>query len=257
MTSESNRVRSSSEWRAILSEQDRSRAAELYRSLASVLGSNDVSELLSLMESPDQREHSAAIGLLMIAMKKHKLMLSDSQRSQVLRSLPRLLRTFPDSAGMAAFHMFQLLDQSGAEDFLLNGVQPENLSGGDLGIYAASLNLLTSSPAVVEKLAEFSRRSDGLGDVAQRQLERRGILSPNVLQATAEEWRRTRSRESLNRLFNAFISHQVERPIDPVLQLLGAPSEHKGSRYFYHTIDGLTLFLEQDDRGRLKSMRIK
>lgn len=61
MASESNRVRSSPEWRAILFEQERSRAADLYRSLASVLGSDDVPELVSLMESPDEREHAAAM----------------------------------------------------------------------------------------------------------------------------------------------------------------------------------------------------
>jgi len=60
----------------------------------------------------------------------------------------------------------------------------------------------------------------------------------------------------LNKLYSSFISHQVNKPIEPILQLLGTPSESLDHAYIYE-VDGIQLYMEENVEGNLIGLKLK
>jgi hypothetical protein len=235
-----DRLTSSSEWNALLVEADASRRADLSKRLAASLLGEDLPRLISLLNSVEESAQLAALKVLMDIARSRRQLFKGRGRASILSKLrPRLV------------------DPAQAEEFLTENVKVSELTDRELATLIADLSMFSSSSRAISSLREIAKKPGPVGKDARRRLQNMGFVSEEEIVAMAKEWRETRSRDPLNRLFNTFISRQGELPIEPVLKLLGPPSEHKDSRYFYHTSDGLTLFLEQDDLGRLKAMRIK
>jgi hypothetical protein len=48
------------------------------------------------------------------------------------------------------------------------------------------------------------------------------------------------------------------KPVDEVLEMLGPPSEKAdGLRFWYHSSEGITLFIESDHDGNIRAATIK
>src|ERR1700719_418446 len=252
-----DRLTSSPEWNALLVEADASRRAELSKRVAASFLGEDLPRLISLLNSVEESAQLAALKLLMDIARSKPQLLKGGVRASILSKLRPLLRVYPKSPGLSAFYLFRLVDSAQAEEFLTENVKVSELNDRELATLIADLSMFSSSSSAISSLRDIAKGPGSVGKDARRRLQNMGFVSEEEIVAMAKEWRKTRSREPLNRLFNTFISRQGELPIEPVLKLLGPPSEHKDSRYFYHTSDGLTLFLEQDNLGRMKAMRIK
>jgi hypothetical protein len=257
MTSRSQ-LNDSRTWNELLVEEDGSRQADLCRLLAGTLGSEDVSHLITLLKH-DMAEVTqlAALKVLIATARNRPQLLNEKSQAEILSGLKPLLASYPKSPGESAFYLLRLVDSVKAEAFLIREVNVTELAHQELTTFIANLSLLPSSSRIEAVLRELAKRPGGAGHDAQRRLENMGYVSDDKIAVLAKEWRDTHAREPLNRLFEAFISHQGDKAIKPVLELLGPPSERKDKRYFYRTADGLTLYLEQDDKARLVAMKIK
>ena len=244
------------EWNLLLAEQDASRQAELYRTLAASVGDQEIEHLVSLVNSQEEST-PAALKVLMAIARSRPQLLKGERQTDIVNRLQPLLEQYPKPLGLSAFYLLRLVAPRAAEDFLISAAKSGRSTDHELSTVIADLCLLPPSSRVRDALEEIQKHGGQAGAEARRRLENLGYISEETVRALAKKWKETRSREPLNRLFEVFISKQGGKPIEPVLEILGPPSEHKDLRYFYHTADGLTLFLEQDNQGNLRAMRIK
>jgi hypothetical protein len=249
-------VTKSEEWKALLPEEDRSRRNVLYDSLLQQLKVSDVDTLASTLESPHPAETMAALGLLLVTLRKRKELIEDSSKSEIAARLRPLLNQYPGPVGLNAFHLLKVLDPEKAENFLLN-VHTDRLLQTELLTFISNLVLFPSSRAAIGKLSQLSHLPGESGETAKRQLENLGIMASDEISRIAEDWRKNKTKDSLNRLYYGHISFQGGQPIDSILTLLGTPSRQDGRDYFYDSSDGVTLRLEVNSERRLKAMKIK
>jgi hypothetical protein len=243
------------EWNLLLAELDPSRQAELYRTLAASVGDEEIEHLVSLVNSQEKSTPAALKVLTAIARSRPQLL--EGRQPDIANRLQPLLQQYPKPLGLSAFYLLRLLVPRKAEDFLIGAAESEGFTDQETRILIADLSLFPSSSRVKDALEGIKKHGGQAGAEARRRLESLGCVSEEEVSALGKKWRETRTREPLNRLFEVFISKNGEKPIGPVLEILGPPSERKDRRYFYHTSDGLTLYLEQDEQGRLTAMKIK
>jgi hypothetical protein len=249
-------VTQSEEWKALLAEEDRSRRNVLYDSLLQQLKVSDLDTLASALESALPAETMAALGLLLVTLRKRKDLVGDVSKTEIAARLRPLLNQYPGPVGLNAFYLLNVLDAKKAEDFL-RSVDTDRLLPTELLTFISNLVLFPSSGAAIGKLSQLSRLPGEAGETAKRQLENLGIMNSNEISRVAEDWRKNKARNALNRLYYGHISFQGGQPIDSILTLLGTPSRQDGTDYFYDSSDGVTLRLEIDNERRLKAMKIK
>jgi hypothetical protein len=246
----------SPKWDLLLAEQDASRQAELCTELAASVDGEEIEYLVSLLDLRG-RSTRAALKVLIATARYRPQLLGGERQREIVGRLEPLLHDYPNNLGLSAFYLLRLVDRDRAEKFLIDATKSGRLTDREKRTLIADLCLLQSSSLVRDLLEEIEKRGGEAGAEARRRLENLGYTNGEELDALGRKWRQTRMREPLNRLFEMFISRQGGQPIASVLEILGPPSERKDSRYFYHTTDGLTLYLEEDDQERLTAMRIK
>lgn len=244
------------EWQFLVQEKDPSRTTALYQKLAAGLERADVDYLEKLLESGTEDERLRAMRVLLAAVRSGSQAFEHGSRQRLSSMLAHMSSSYPKELGLTAFYLLRSIDTDNAEKALL-AVKPGNLDEAALFTYISNLSLFPVSSAAMEMLRHLSSRDDTVGRRAQLQLDNLGLMGEARVRDFAEQWRLTKSRDALNKLYYGFISHQGGKPIGPIIKTLGPPSRQVGSRYFYESSDGVTLYLEVDNTGNLKAMNVK
>jgi len=92
--------------------------------------------------------------------------------------------------------------------------------------------------------------------MATQYLEIAGFISAENLERLGAEFRKKHTAKALNRIHSYYILRQVNRPLAPILKLLGEPTTRLGNAYIYEA-EGVQLYMEQDAEGNLSGLKIK
>lgn len=231
----------------------------LKNTLVDQLSPDDFSELIDLANDGDERHKQLAISLL-LAMRgrlKSDSRLSPADRERLRALTERFMRAhYPfEPFGASAYQILSQLDTVIAGDFLADELQIDDKWEKPI-LNRVLGDMLTGSPKSMARLEQLSERSDKLGKAAISYLELAGRISPQKLRDLGAEFRASHTARNLNRLYSAYILHQVNKPIAPIVELLGEPSRTEKSNYIYDA-EGIQLYLEQDRNGNLTGVKLK
>ena len=106
-----------------------------------------------------------------------------------------------------------------------------------------------------DRVQELRGQEGFIGERATFYLESLGYISLSKLEGIGRDFRKNPTGKLLNKLYSSYISHQINKPIEPILKLLGAPSKKVQHVYVYE-VEGIQLYMEDDAEGRLVSLKL-
>jgi hypothetical protein len=247
------RILSSPEWRSFITEQDYRRSLELGRELAGALTENEFLQLAEALQDVSVRE--AVLNLLLQVPKQQAPLMGNSQ--ELMQAIGAILTSeYPESnLGMKALHILHSIAPGRAKAFLLN---LDILSLNDEKHLRRVIWDIVSFDLMelVPTLRELEKRGGAVGEFAKKTREGMGAVDDHALFEMAADWRRTKDGNLLSRLYHIFIRFQMEKPIQPLLDMLGEPTGRRTDHLWYDASDGSTMYLEHDSAGRLVGAKI-
>ncbi len=244
-------------WKSVLAGDDPYGRAK--QALVSQLTTRDIDSLIAFVEDGSEKERQAAYSMF-VSMRSQ--LGSDARLSQASRErlrgvlLQHVRANYPlVPASASTFLILRFLDPQSAADYLANELQLDGAWPIEI-INRVFGDMLTGDKRSVARLQQASSENGVLGGRATFYLEMGGHISATTLQQLGREFKETKAAKALNRLYSSYISRQLQQPIEPILQLLGTPSRVGKGAYVYDA-EGIQLFLEEDDQGRLTGARIK
>lgn len=248
----------SPEWTALLPVEGPLPLPQLNQ-LAATIDSARLDELTALLETGSDRERRLAVSVVAavsFAFRNEPQRFAAADRGRLADALvASATPNYPQRpTGLQAMHALRFLDGSRAAEHL-RIVEPQP-DWSSMSVDAFLNDMQFTLPDWVERFQEFARHDGELGTRALSRLESAGHISRARLDSLGEEFRRQRDVRTLNKLYTVFVAHQANKPIDPVITLLGEPSKRLTGAYIYEA-EGVQLYLEQDGEGRLTGMKLK
>jgi hypothetical protein len=217
-------VLQSDEWQECVRDHRRG------RELAPRLDASDVSSLIRHLKSASDKEQEAAIHLLQFALKE-KIPVNEQQKKDLLMALQPIVAAYPDHPVGQALVLMSKLDETSTSQFLLEEVDGLRIAEWRFRGY---LGDLSPSPAVVDRIVQYSKLPGPRGATAARLLKSMGIIEQKEVEELAARWRVARSVQTLNDLYEFYISHKLcGKPMKLLLELLGPPTTHDSSSCWY------------------------
>lgn len=244
------------EWKQALSASVSERN-EITRTMTATLSAADLKELVQFLRSGTQEEKDTALRLLgpIVRSKDAQRQLPQDWQAAAWAILRE--ETFSPS-GTLAWHLLLHVDRDGVNDFLMK-MPVAKLSEAERLLLIGRLCLAPRTDAFA-KFREIEALGGREAGEARRQRENLGGVDDDVLEALAADWRRNRTRESLNRLYNVYVSHlSVGAPLTRLVQLLGPPRQHAPHDYRWVTNEdhAMQLAVFTDADGRVDGWKLK
>jgi hypothetical protein len=164
--------------------------------------------------------------------------------------------SYPDQPGLSAFVLMSRVALPVAESFLIEDVDPSKIPDSYFKFHLADLRRVKSSRAM-DRIVKFSEKEGQRGQEAKRLMKTLGVIDPVEIEELITEWRDTKSLKWFNDLYSFYLPHQVGKPIGKLLELLGPWDRHSFNEYWYDSVEGPSLFLQEDEHGNLRTARLK
>jgi len=224
---------------------------------ASTLGESEVLDLLGIIRDGTLNEKDAALRFLapVVRVRPRPSWLP----AHWLDPVVAVMRDHSwDAAGAIAWHLVYGEDPDAAFEFLVS-IPLDGLDDHQLRGLIRNLRLAPRELAFA-RLGDIVKLGGSIGAASLRAIENLGGITPSALAAVAEEWRESRSRDALNRLYHVFIVHQpAGSPIGPILDVLGPPTLENSHDYRWETDeeDPIQLAVFTDGAGCLDGFKLK
>jgi hypothetical protein len=233
--------------------------ARLAEELASKIGHSEANEIVEFIRTgTDQQKETALTILLMLrgSLRDGPARFSEAQRYELTSILLGLVQQqYPlDERAKTAFLVLRSISPDVAGNYLadlpLDPSWGEKITDRVLGDMVMSGNRRS-----FDRVQELRGQQGFIGERATSYLESLGYISLSKLEGIGRDFRKDPNSKLLNKLYSSYISHQVGKPIEPILKLLGAPGQKLQHAYIYE-VDGIQLYMEDDAEGRLVGLKL-
>jgi hypothetical protein len=234
--------------------------ARVAEELARHIGPSESDDIVEFLRTgTDQQKKTAMTLLLMLrgSVRDDPTHFSEAQRHELTSIvLGFVQQQYPlHERARTSFLVLRLISPDAAGDYLadlaLDPSWDEKITDRVLRDMA-----MTGNRRSFERVQELSQQEGFIGERATYYLETLGYISPLKLQQIGHDFLQNPDCKLLNKLYCSYISYQVNKPIEPILKLLGAPSEKLPHIYIYN-VDGIQLYMEDDAEGRLVGLKLK
>jgi hypothetical protein len=234
--------------------------ARMAEALARQIGRSESDEIVEFLRTGTNQQKKTALTILLMLrgrLRDDPALFSEAQR-HVLTSilLGFVQQQYPlDERAKTSFLVLWSISPEAAGNYLadlaLDPSWDEKITDRVLRDMA-----MTGNRRSFDRVQELSQKGGFIGERATYYLEELGYISPLKLQQIGHDFRQNPDCKLLNQLYFSYISHQVNKPIEPILKLLGTPREKRPHTYIYN-VDGIQLYMEDDAEGRLVSLKLK
>lgn len=221
--------------------------------LAAQLRAEDMDELIALADHGAEKHSRLALSVLLDGHLRDNPRFHQDQIERLAKVALRYVKeSFPFEPGWSYFVILSRLDPGVAGDSIAD---LEVSDAWETPILMRVLSSMGKSKKSSTRLHQLSSRKDRIGEMATQYLEAMGVISAEKLEQLGAEFREKHTARALNRI-HSYILTQVNRPVAPILKLLGAPTARPGNAYIYEA-EGIQLYMEQDAEGNLSGLKIK
>jgi hypothetical protein len=247
---------SSPEWKHLLKSQAPLQEVLLW--LDSITEA-DVAALADAWEGDDPAHRRCAGAAIRQLALRNDARLSP-YRTRILKQAQSMSATIFEKTGILPSEYYAIRDFSRehAIDFVLTCVEQESSTARHL--QSAFREMMTlGGPRIIARIEQLAAQGGPLAKDAVTFLDEMGPVTPEKIDAKAKRWRETANQRDLKWLFFSHIERSVPQgsSIEPILALLGKPSE-QGGRYFSWKSKGspVHFYLETDRSGNLDWMKL-
>jgi hypothetical protein len=246
-------------WQRLVAEEDLANLAARFDDARDSVLSRHVKDLLDLFRVGSDTERLRAFVVVRGLAEKDDKRLREGDRLSFMELVRETARSeYPKTrVGWATFEYLRRVEGEQAR-LIVEAVDILPLNDEERREIVQNA-LWFNSPRINEILRQAKELGGESGNAARRHLERRGLGDPDVIEALAAEWRKTRSPEALHALYVRYLSHMAGKiTIGQIVRMMGRPDARDSDSHsvWYKPNEWTSLYLHGDSKGVLRTMKI-